>query len=59
MKTYYKQKAPYKNGKVFWDTYLHYECKLIETSTKDPFNKEKDNEQRTDTKKSDRTNQRR
>ncbi len=40
-KEWYLQKAPYKSGAVFWDSYLHYECKLIRTTTENPFDKQK------------------
>lgn len=39
-KEYYYQKAPGKNGHMFWDTYLHSGCKLIDVSKTNPFVKE-------------------
>ena len=37
MKKWYLQKAPYRSGGTFWDSYLHYECTLIKTTTENPF----------------------
>lgn len=30
-----------KEGYIFWDSYIHDECKLLDTTTENPFDKQK------------------